>query len=73
MLRHSGYMTRNARELDSLLTVARPDRLVRIADALETLRADRAVSAPTAEAVGGMRFRAAYRVLPDGRVQRGFA
>ncbi|QIS21318.1 hypothetical protein [Nocardia terpenica] len=66
-------MTRNARELDSLMTVARPDRLMLIADALKTLRADRPGPTATAEAVGGMRFRAAYRVLPDGRVQRGFA
>lgn len=55
------------------MTVARPDRLMLIADALKTLRADRPGPTATAEAVGGMRFRAAYRVLPDGRVQRGFA
>jgi hypothetical protein len=64
-------MTRNAPQLDSDVPVARPEQIARIVAALAALR----TPSPqiTGEPVVGTRFRVAYRVLPDGRVERGLA
>jgi|GEM_PF-3731310 len=64
-------MTRNAPQLDSAVPDARPDQIARIVAALATLGdpAPQTFGEPSA----GTRFRAVYRVLPDGRVERGLA
>ncbi len=70
-MRHHGYMTRNAPQLDSDVPVARPDHIARIVAALAAL--DTPAPQITGELAGGTRIRLAYRVLPDGRVERGLA
>jgi hypothetical protein len=68
-------MIRNAPQLDCAVQVARPDHIARIVAALATLGGRTPAAAPQilGEFSGGTRFRAVYRVLPDGRVERGLA
>ncbi|MBU3065829.1 hypothetical protein KO481_30435 [Nocardia sp. NEAU-G5] len=64
-------MTRNAPQLDSAVPVARPDQIERIVAALATL--GESTPQTFGEPTTGTHFRAVYRVLPDGRVERGLA
>ena len=64
-------MTRNAPQLDSAVPVARPDQIARIVAALTAL--GESTPQTFSEPKVGTHFRAVYRVLPDGRVERGLA